>query len=798
MDVSTIKRAIAGLCVLLAGLAPVPAASAETPSFRIGVMVDGPWSMNVTIRELTVSEITALTEGEFDVRFPDEAYLVGDWTYETAQKNLRRLLDDADVDLVITWGLLGSYAVCCLGELSKPVIAPVILDPALQGLPFLDGTSGVRNLNYVSLPDTLARELDGFRAIVPFDHVAIVTNATLLEAIPELVDRTRANLSGTGIDFEYIPAVDSAEEVLSAVSPDVDAVYVWPLFQFSDREYRRLIDGFIERKLPSFSGLGGGDVEAGMLASAGSPDFFPKIARRIALNVQRILLGEDAGDIPVEFSVPDDLVINMATARAIDVSPRWEILIEADVLHPEDVEGAFDLSLQRAVEEAIQVNLDLIVERRAVAAGAQEIDIARAALRPELGVSASNVTIDEDRAAASFGSQSERTTTGSASLTQLLYSDAARANVAIQKRLQEGRELDLETLRLDIALEAGTTYLDLMRAKALERVQKNNVERTRSNLDLAEIRREIGVASAGEVLRWESEVASARNALVDAVGNRRTAEIAVRRLLHRPLDEPFLTEEVTLDTPGLGGDEARFRRIIDTPKRYELVHEFVVLQGLARSPELQRIDAAIAAQERLVTTARRASWLPTVALQAGLDEILSRGGVGSDVTSSPFGVPLADDTSWSFALNASVPLFSGGLLAAEEVQAEIELERLRLQHTAVAEKVEQRIRSALEQARASFLGIRLSEQAANAARGNLELVEDAYARGVSSLLDLLDAQTNALNAEETAANALYDFLIDLLEIQRAGNVFALLASEEERRAQLEEQDRFVATHSARE
>ena len=280
------------------------------------------------------------------------------------------------------------------------------------------------------------------------------------------------------MNFEYIPTRESAEEVLGALSPEVDAVYAWPLFQFSPVEYRRLIDGLIERKLPVFSGLGGGDVEAGMLASAGSPDFSPKLARRVALNIQRILLGQDAGDIPVEFSIRHNLIINMRTARAIDVSPRWEVLIEAKLLHAEDIEGAYRLSLDKAVREALEINLDLLARRRQVSAGAQEIAIARSKLRPRLEASASTITIDDDRAAASFGSQPERSVTASASLTQLLFSEPALANLSIQKRLQEAREHDFETLRLDIALDAATTYLNLMRAKALERVQRNNVERT--------------------------------------------------------------------------------------------------------------------------------------------------------------------------------------------------------------------------------------------------------------------------------------------------------------------------------
>ena len=81
---------------------------------------------------------------------------------------------------------------------------------------------------------------------------------------------------------------------------------------------------------------------------------------------------------------------------------------------------------------------------------------------------------------------------------------------------------------------------------------------------------------------------------------------------------------------------------------------------------------------------------------------------------------------------------------------------------AVAERIETRIRAGMEVARGSFSGIDLSEQAAAAAGKSLELVSDAYARGAVSILDLLDAQNAALNAEQLLANAIYDFLIDLI------------------------------------
>ncbi len=766
------KRARLLVVALLAGwLCAAGLVAAELPMVRVGVVVDGPWEGNPGIRELTRREVTALTEGEFDVRFPDESYLIGDWTAETARSNLELLLADPQVDVVITWGMLASHSVCCRGALPKPVIAPVMIDRVIQGAPFDNGASGVPNLSYVSLPDNLADELGFFRQLVPFRKVAIVTIAALLEAIPGLEPRTRETLRELGLEFQYIGVRDNAAEALTAISTDVDAVFVWPLFLVSPDERRRLIDGLNERRLPSFSALGGIDVELGMLASLGSDEFLPRLTRRLALNLQRILLGAEPGELPVDFEMRDQLTINMATARAIGVSPSWGTLVEARLLHPE-ASDLPTLALESAVELAIEANLDLAARRLTVAAGEQDVAQARAAFRPQFDLSATGVQIDDDSAAASFGSQAERTLTGSAAVRQLLYSDGALANLAIQRNVQLSREQELEALRLDIALEGAVTYLNLLRAKTLTQVQRNNLQLTRSNLELARIRRTIGAANPAEVFRWESQIATDRKGLIEALAQRRVAEIALNRLLHRDLEERFLTAEVNLTDAYLITGQERFQGYTTTPQRLRVLRDFMVDEGLAAAPELRALDAAIAAQRRAVAAARRASWVPTIGLQASLDERLSRSGAGSQAVSLPgLSLPTADDTSWSLGLSAVVTLFAGGAQRAAAMQATIDLDRLSLERDAVAERIAQRIRSGVELARASYAGIALSRQASEAAHQSLDLVEDAYARGAVSILELLDAQNVALNAELLEANSIYDFFIDLMDVQRTANRF---------------------------
>jgi outer membrane protein TolC len=81
---------------------------------------------------------------------------------------------------------------------------------------------------------------------------------------------------------------------------------------------------------------------------------------------------------------------------------------------------------------------------------------------------------------------------------------------------------------------------------------------------------------------------------------------------------------------------------------------------------------------------------------------------------------------------------------------------------------------------ASWNNIELSREAAVASRKNLDLVTDAYAKGVVSIQDLLDAQNSALTADLRASNAVFNFLLDLVEVQRAAGRLEWFRAEEDR------------------
>ena len=133
------------------------------------------------------------------------------------------------------------------------------------------------------------------------------------------------------------------------------------------------------------------------------------------------------------------------------------------------------MSLEQTLRSVLTVNLELRASQSEVLAGEGDVGKARAALLPQADVGLTYAVIDDDRAAASFGSQAERTLSGSVSLTQILFSDQLWAGLSIEKKLQKQRELAHESLRLDILRDAAVAYLNVLRTLTVERIQKNNL-----------------------------------------------------------------------------------------------------------------------------------------------------------------------------------------------------------------------------------------------------------------------------------------------------------------------------------
>jgi outer membrane protein TolC len=445
------------------------------------------------------------------------------------------------------------------------------------------------------------------------------------------------------------------------------------------------------------------------------------------------------------------------------------------------------LTLTAAMRSAVEANLDLAAARLEAEAGKQGVRLARSGLLPQVESQLGGTLTREGTAAASLGQQPERRLDGGLTMSVPLYSERAWAGYGSEQRRQQSRDAQRDRVRLDVVRSAAAAYLNVRRAIALADVRRTNLYRTRSNLEVARMREGVGRTSRADVYRWEGEVANARRDLIAAEAQVRVAALELLRLLNRPLGSPVAQQPTHLTDPALLARDSTVLQWLEDPEGLQALTGLLVSEAFRLSPELVSAEAAIAATRRQHTAAGRAYWLPTFTLEGGVTDVLSRGGAGRASPVLPDGSTLdrGPDLSWQVRLKGSLPLFTGGARGATREQARLEVERLETARDAIRLVVEQRIRAALELAASSYAAIALTRDAARAAGANYELVSDAYTRGAASITELVDAQSAALTTSEAAANAVHDFLLDLVQVERAMGTYNVLQSPEQQQVFLE-------------
>ncbi len=751
---------IASLVAIFAIGSVAPAATDELPVIRIGIITDGPVVRESSFVDLFVHEIEGVTAGTYRVELPDGAVVDGGWEPAGIAAAMDKLLARTDVDVILAAGVGVSAEICGRATVDTPVVVPFAFGQCAVSCSQLPDVS----TRPIDLGQLISRDLQAFHEIIPFTKLAVLmdpvwpSNCTVTELAGALAPH--------GVEVEFVPTPAVISDTAGFLPTDTDAIYIMPLFRLDERSLSTLVGEFTGMGLPTFSLLGESEVDLGVLAGLNTKTTMAAMARGTALEILDLVEGRR----PQRDSTTDlggQLTLNMATAEKLNFSPTWELLTRARLLHDAGFRRDRPIDLASAIQRAVTANLDIAVRDRRVAAGAEDIRSAKSSYRPHLDFGLAGVAFDENHAIASLG-QYPKYAAGSLTLTQLIYSNDASANISIQKDLQQVRQLDLDGLRLDIARDAVAAYMNVMRTDALVRIRQQQVDLTRTNRELASLRRSVGAAGAAEVYRWEAELATARAGLLDAISANSRSERQLSRLLDEPLTTRWRPKQPEVDPTLeiLGG--AHDAGLLDTPDGYDRLTSLLVEQGLAKAPELAALEAAIAAQERAYTAAKHAYYVPTVAAKADLSQILAKDTSGGlDLGDIGDLIPEFDDTAWQVGVQAALPVVTGGANKARRVKAQEELFALKTDHRNVEEKLSQRTLSALDTATASWSTISLRQQAADAAGKTLELVRDSYARGAASIIVLLDAQNNALTSELAAETAVYNFLDDWAEVQRS-------------------------------
>lgn len=767
-----------------------------TPTVNIALISDGKSYQVQRFRNQFVKEINDLLEGEFVVTFAPEEEYRGDWTKSTINALIDKANEDPSVDIIVTTGVIGSDLLALRTTFPKPTFAPFVIDEFLQKFPKNQGASNIHNFNYLRPVNNANNNIKIFHEITPFKHLAVLIDEALIRTISGIDAPISVIEENNNIDITLVPVDQNLVGLRQSLSTGrYDAVYVASATSLDSQEIDELIEMLIELKLPSFSHYGKWLVEDGILATTATGLDRIMIARRIALNIQRTLLGEDPKDFSVYIKDSSSLTINMETARLIDVYVPLKLMLESNLIHPLDETPSQEITLIEAVYEMLNNNLDLAISERDVYAGREDVSLAKSRLRPQVEISAFGRIIDRDRAVGANGREPQSAMYAEASGSQVVYDNELFGDVRVQTHVQCARVEEYFRTKLDVIFDLAVAYLNYLRNRTLQDIQRNNLMLTRSNLALARQRVEVGVARYSEIYRWESEISTNQTSVVAAFYSSDTSRIRLNKIMNRPQTMMTLPVEVSLSDPYWLMDANWFDTKIRTYKDLEIFKNFAVLEGMLLSPEIKELVQQVRAQAERLGITNRAFWQPSLALIGEWSDRFADGGAGT-APLSPL-TPRVDSTDWLVGFTLNFPLYEGGGKVSRQRRAFQTLMGLKLQLKNLAQLVEEAIRVNINKASASFAAIGYAQNSAVAASKNLELVTDQYSRGTTNIVDLLDAQNQALIADLTTANAIYDFLIDVVAVQRAIGRYDFMMNDQERIQWFKYLDNYLQKHEVK-
>ena len=282
----------------------------------------------------------------------------------------------------------------------------------------------------------------------------------------------------------------------------------------------------------------------------------------------------------------------------------------------------------------------------------------------------------------------------------------------------------LEAAKLSARATLAQNYFALRVADTTRRLLEDTVKAYQRSLDLTRNRYNAGVAARVDVVQAEVQLKSARASLIDVGVERAQLEHAIAlQLGEPPANFSLASSELAIRMPQLP---------LALPAEL-----------LERRPDIAAAERAMAAANAQIGVAK-AAYYPTLSLSTALG---FRGTNYLTLFSAP-------GRFWSLGASTAETLFDAGQRNAVTDQAAAA-------YDAQVATYRQTVLTGFQEVEDNLAALRilgeeatLQDEVVQAARHALQLTENQYSAGVVSYLNVITAQTTALNSERTSVSVL--------------------------------------------
>jgi len=387
------------------------------------------------------------------------------------------------------------------------------------------------------------------------------------------------------------------------------------------------------------------------------------------------------------------------------------------------------LTLGEAQRLAIQNNPQFSSAKFNASAAHQVPAQFRAALLPTVNAVATGVAADSGSrlAAGALNNPVVYDRIGTGLMVNQVLSDFGRTGSLVDaSRLRaEAQDQVAETTRANLLISTTRAYFNILRARAVMTVAQQTVEARRLVAEQVDALAKSSLKSQLDVSFANVNLADAQLLLLQAQNGVKAAEAELASLLGTPSQTSFALEEEALPA-GLPPDIAP-----------------LVNQALQDRPELKNLRLEQSATESVVK-AEHALHYPTISLAGAAGFV-------------PAGEAAVPGRYGAVGVNISVPVLNGGLFRARQAEAEFKARAAKDNVTDLANRVTQDVRIAWLNAQTGFERVGLTAQLLKQAQSALDLAQGRYQLGLSSIVELSQAQLNLTSAQIAGASARYEY-----------------------------------------
>jgi outer membrane protein TolC len=456
---------------------------------------------------------------------------------------------------------------------------------------------------------------------------------------------------------------------------------------------------------------------------------------------------------------------------------RFRALLAALLLTPSLVSaqsptaGSARDTLRLSVDDAVTIALR---ESDEVGLAAAQVDLAsaqygaaRANALPQLRFTGSYQHVYESARGNAVGSVFNQPNTYTANLnfSQTLFQGGRLISATrAAGELRGAAEFDEREQRATVTLTVQRAYLQAQYAERIVELQRRNLALATSRVTQVEQLERAGQAARYDVLRARVERANIEPLAIQAASDLELALLELKRLLNVPVAQP-MTLTSRIDAQGSAALLASMEAASDVADR-----------AAVRSAEL------VLAARQLGVRVARADYFPTVSafIQSGYQAFpppgmgfpTSRGSLSESNCPAGSSPTLRCQNGGFFSdrqlgLNISFPIFDGFRVKSnvDLAQAQVRLAELQLQQEREAVTIDvARARAEIRRSQAVFAA---RQQNAAEAEEAFRLATLRFARGLSTQLEVSDAQLALLTAQSTEARATYDLYLASADLARS-------------------------------